>query len=85
MRDALGRPLLQAAACPTMAPWWSPAPMSPRWLTERIARLTTERSYMSLMLDVAEVQAATWGPDHGGLTGLQIKERLSTTASSPPP
>ncbi len=40
---------------------------------------------MSLMLDVAEVQAATWGPDHGGLTGLQIKERLSTTASSPPP
>ncbi|MET4370801.1 hypothetical protein ABIA99_003495 [Bradyrhizobium sp. LB12.1] len=44
-------------------------------------RLTTERGYLALLLDIAEVQAATRGPDHGGLTGLQIKDRLSTGAN----
>lgn len=34
---------------------------------------------MSLLLDVKEVKAATRGPEHGGLTGLQLKDRLSTT------
>lgn len=42
--------------------------------------LTSQRGYMSLLLDVAEVRALVRGPDHGGLTGLQIKDRLSTTA-----
>jgi hypothetical protein len=43
--------------------------------------LTSERGYMSLLLDVEEVRALVRGPDHGGLTGLQIKDRLSTTAA----
>ncbi|MGY3361904.1 hypothetical protein ACVWZK_008567 [Bradyrhizobium sp. GM0.4] len=35
---------------------------------------------MSLLLDIEEVRALVRGPDHGGLTGLQIKEKLSATA-----
>jgi hypothetical protein len=35
---------------------------------------------MSLLLDLEEVRALVRGPDHGGLTGLQIKDKLSTTA-----
>ncbi|MET4356393.1 hypothetical protein ABIC08_006356 [Bradyrhizobium sp. RT9b] len=35
---------------------------------------------MSLLLDLEEVRALVRGPDLSGLTGLQIKDRLSTTA-----
>ncbi|MHC2332110.1 hypothetical protein [Bradyrhizobium sp. USDA 4454] len=35
---------------------------------------------MSLLLDLEEVRALVRGPDHGGLSGLQIKDKLSTTA-----
>jgi hypothetical protein len=34
---------------------------------------------LSLLLDLEEVRALVRGPDHGGLTGLQIKDKLSTT------
>ncbi|ABE62887.1 hypothetical protein Nham_2090 [Nitrobacter hamburgensis X14] len=43
-------------------------------------RLTSERDYMSVLVDVEEIRALVRGPDHGGLTGLQIKDKLSTTA-----
>lgn len=43
-------------------------------------RLTSERGYMSVLVDVEEVRSQVRGPDHGGLTGLEIKDRLSTTA-----
>jgi TniQ len=43
-------------------------------------RLTSERGYLSVLVDVEEVRALVRGPDHGGLTGLEIKDRLSTTA-----
>jgi hypothetical protein len=43
-------------------------------------RLASERGYMSLLLDPKEVRALVRGPDHGGLTGLQIKDKLCTTA-----
>ena len=43
-------------------------------------RLTAERGYMSVLVDVEEVRALVRGPDHGGLTGIEIKDRLSTTA-----
>lgn len=46
----------------------------------RIARLAGERGYMALLVDVEEVRALVRGADHGGLTGLQIKDKLSTTA-----
>jgi nucleotide-binding universal stress UspA family protein len=36
--------------------------------------------YMSVLVDVEEVRALVRGPDHGGLTGLEIKDKLSTTA-----
>jgi hypothetical protein len=42
-------------------------------------RLATERRYMAVLVDVDEVRALVRGPDHGGLTGLQIKDKLSTT------
>lgn len=42
-------------------------------------KLASERGYMSLLLDVEEIRALVRGPDHGGLTGLQIKDKLSTT------
>ncbi|WGS24115.1 MULTISPECIES: hypothetical protein [unclassified Bradyrhizobium] len=35
---------------------------------------------MSLLLDLNEVRTLVRGPGHGGLTGLQIKDKLSTTA-----
>jgi hypothetical protein len=35
---------------------------------------------MSVLLDLDEVRALVRGPDHGGLTGMEIKDRLSTTA-----
>ena len=43
-------------------------------------RLTTERGFMSLLLDRDEIRTLVRGPDHGGLTGIQIQERLSTTS-----
>jgi hypothetical protein len=42
-------------------------------------RLTSERGYMSLLLDIKEVRALVRGPEVDGLTVLQISERLSTT------
>ena len=43
-------------------------------------RLRSERGYLSVLVDVEEVRSMVRGPDHGGLTGLEIKDRLSTTA-----
>lgn len=43
-------------------------------------RLAGERGYMAVLVDVEEVRALVRGPDHGGLTGVQIKDKLSTTA-----
>lgn len=43
-------------------------------------RLASERGYLSVLVDVEEVRALVRGPDKGGLTGLEIKDRLSTTA-----
>jgi hypothetical protein len=43
-------------------------------------RLKSERGYMSVLVDVEEVRSLVRGPDHGGLTGLEIKDKLSTTA-----
>jgi hypothetical protein len=39
-------------------------------------RLAGERGYMSLLLDLEEVRALVRGPDHGGLTGHAISDRL---------
>jgi hypothetical protein len=46
---------------------------------ERKWRLRGERGYKSVLVDVEEVRAMVRGPDHGGLTGLEIKDKLSTT------
>ena len=35
---------------------------------------------MTVLVDVEEVRALVRGPDHGGLTGMEIKDKLSTTA-----
>jgi hypothetical protein len=35
---------------------------------------------MSVPVDVEEVRPLVRGPDHGGFTGLEIKDKLSTTA-----
>jgi hypothetical protein len=43
-------------------------------------RLRGERGYMAVLVDVTEVRALVRGPDHGGLTGMEIKDKLSTTA-----
>jgi hypothetical protein len=43
-------------------------------------RLRGERGYMSVLVDVEEVRALVRGPDHGGLTGIEIKDKLATTA-----
>jgi hypothetical protein len=43
-------------------------------------RLRGERGYMAVLVDVTEVRALVRGPDHGGLTGIEIKDKLSTTA-----
>jgi hypothetical protein len=43
-------------------------------------QLTSERGYMSLLVDIEEVRRLVRGVDHGGLTGLQIKDKLATTA-----
>jgi hypothetical protein len=42
--------------------------------------LAGERGYMSLLLDIEEVRALVRGPELSGLTGMEIKDRLSTTA-----
>jgi hypothetical protein len=42
--------------------------------------LAGERGYMSLLLDIEEVRALVRGPELDGLTGMEIKDRLSTTA-----
>lgn len=43
-------------------------------------RIANKQGYMALLVDIDEVRALVRGPDHGGLTGLQIKDKLSTTA-----
>jgi acetylornithine/succinyldiaminopimelate/putrescine aminotransferase len=43
-------------------------------------RLRGQRGYMSVLIDIEEVRALVRGPDHGGLTGMEIKDKLSTTA-----
>jgi hypothetical protein len=43
-------------------------------------RIRGERGYMSVLVDVEEVRALVRGADKGGLTGLEIKDKLSTTA-----
>jgi hypothetical protein len=47
---------------------------------DRKWQLRGERGYMSVLIDVEEVRALVRGPDHGGLTGIEIKDKLSTTA-----
>lgn len=47
---------------------------------QRKWRLTAERGYMSVLVDIEEVRTLVRGRDPGGLTGLQIKDKLSTTA-----
>jgi hypothetical protein len=42
-------------------------------------RLAGERGYTSVLVDVEEVGALVRGPDHGGFTGMEIKDKLSTT------
>lgn len=42
--------------------------------------LASERGYMSLLLDLEEVRALVRGPDHGGLTGIAISDRLRVAA-----
>jgi hypothetical protein len=42
-------------------------------------RLTSERGYMSLLLDIDEVRALVRGPELDGLTRIEIGDRLSTT------
>ena len=46
---------------------------------DRKWQLRGERGYMSVLIDVEEVRALVRGPDHGGLTGMGIKDKLSTT------
>jgi TniQ len=43
-------------------------------------RLRGERGYMSVLVDVDEVRSLVRGPDKGGFTGMEIKDKLSTTA-----
>lgn len=43
---------------------------------DRKWKLASERGYMSLLLDLEEVRALVRGPDHGGLTGIAISDRL---------
>lgn len=43
-------------------------------------RLTGERGYLSVLVDIEEVRALVRGPEIDGLTGVEIKDRLSTTA-----
>lgn len=42
-------------------------------------RLTSERGYMSLLLDIEEVRALVRGPELDGLTRVEISYRLPTT------
>jgi hypothetical protein len=42
-------------------------------------RLTSERGYLSVMVDIEEVRAQVRGPDHGGFTSVTLKNRLQTT------
>jgi hypothetical protein len=42
-------------------------------------RLTSERGYMSVLVDVEEIRALVRGPDHGGYTAIALSERLQTT------
>ena len=43
-------------------------------------RLRGERGYMSVLADVEEVRALVRGLTTDGLTGVEIKDKLSTTA-----
>jgi hypothetical protein len=43
-------------------------------------RLASERGYMSLLLDLEEVRGLVRGPEHGCLTGMEIKDKLATAA-----
>jgi hypothetical protein len=42
--------------------------------------LASERGYSAILVDVRDVRRLVRGADHGGLTGVQVKDRLSTTA-----
>ena len=39
-------------------------------------RLRGERGYMSVLVDLEEARALVRGPDHGGLTSVELKHRL---------
>ncbi len=43
---------------------------------QRKWRLTSERGYMSVLVDVDEIRALVRGPDHGGFTAGALKERM---------
>jgi hypothetical protein len=42
-------------------------------------RFAGERGYCAVLVDVRDVRGLVRGADHGGLTGVEIKDRLSTT------
>jgi hypothetical protein len=42
-------------------------------------RLAGERGYMAVLVDIEELRALVRGPDNGCLTGMEIKDKLSTT------
>lgn len=45
-----------------------------------VGRHTERRGYMSVLVDVEEVRAMVRGAEKDGFTGLELKEKLSTTA-----
>jgi len=47
---------------------------------QRKWRLTSERGYMSTLVDVDEIRALVRGPDHGGYTAMAVSKRLQTTS-----
>jgi len=56
--------------------WYRPSRQHPDGKLQLKWRLAGERGYMSLLLDLEEVRALVRGPDHGGLTGQAISDRL---------
>lgn len=65
---------ISSKPCGSSAALRSPTVLTRKW------RLLGERGYVSVLVDGEEVRALVRGPDHGGLTGVEIKDRLSTTA-----
>jgi hypothetical protein len=47
---------------------------------DRKWRLASERGYMSVLVDVDEVRSLVRGPEHGGLTAMEIKDKLSISS-----